>query len=165
LYSIEVGGVLDDIGSWQQRVKRKWLGVEFFEVTEVRNPQTLKWEVFEMTQLVEDPAQKWQWVPVGTTLADIAAREAEAIEERRRIEESHAFKAAKEHQARIDKGIAAMSDVEYAMFSQLDDIKVLLGGVRSDTKFAESIREAPQFGMGVSLIDDINPSSLGNDVR
>jgi hypothetical protein len=138
------------------------MGHEFFQITEVKNPRTSKWEVYEMTQLVEDPDQGMVYVPVGTTLADIAAQE--AIDERTRLEETPAFEAAKKHQARIDKGIAAMSDVEYAMFSQLDDIKVLLGGVRSNTKFAESIRLAPQFGMGVSLIDDINPSSFSKDV-
>ena len=144
---------MDDKENWKRRVKRQALGLEFFEVTEVRNPRTSKWEVYEMTQLVEDPEQGIL-VPIGFTLADIAAQE--AIDERTRLEETPAFEAAKKHQARIDKGIAAMSDVEYAMFSQLDDIKVLLGGVRSNTKFAESIRQAPQFGMGVSLIDDID---------
>jgi hypothetical protein len=122
----------------------------YTELVEVRNPKTREWEESKRIVIWDDDLSAF--VPVGERLVDIAARESE---EKRLAAMKPAFDAAKKHQARIDKGVAAMTDVEYAMFSQLDDIKVLLGGVRANSKFAESIREAPQFGMGVALIDDI----------
>jgi hypothetical protein len=127
----------------------------FTESVEVRNPKTREWEVESMRVVTWDDDLS-EFVPVGERLVDIAARESE---EKLQSATKPAFEAAKNHQARIDKGVAAMSDVEYAMFSQLDDIKVLLGGVRSNSKFAESIRLTPQFGMGIYLIDSIEDAT------
>lgn len=113
---------------------------------------TSKWSVDSKTLVEFDPELN-DYVPIGETSWAIRTREQEEQEKTRQAQLESAKESALSHQSRIDGGIAKMTDVEYAFFTQLDDIKVLLGGVRADSKFADEISVAPKLGMGAYLLN------------